>query len=484
VTADSTDPDCPKCPETSIPIGQPDPAMEVDKAVTSSPKNGAHYEIGEAIAYAITVRNTGNRPLLDIVLTDPRADEENGSPWERKVKVLMPGASSETFVAYHTITQDDVDAGGVLNIAIAKGEDPNGDEVTAASTDPNCGTPPCTGTEINIPQNPGMLVIKSTDWEKTYLLGDVIAYEIVVTNTGNVRLFDVKVEDNNAVVSATGLDDAGNVVQNPVPVLEPGQFVVFTAEHEVTQADIDALYVLNRAVAKGKDPNGDEVTAGSVPPEGYGDPDDPNHQNSPDSTIVRVGIIPIVAEDDQFGVWTGQGTVTGSVLANDTFDGRPAGQSGRLALEPGTPVDPSLLQMDPEDGTIRIRPGLRPGRYIYPYVIRQKGYPSNYAEAEAHIDVVDPKRGLYIPNVFTPNGDGVNDTFEILGLEQHGIERISLIVADRWGRQLYESEDYCNEWDADGIPDGTYFYRIEAHGGTMGSRVFKGWVTVMRKDWQ
>jgi len=463
VTEASEDPDCPDCPETSVPIGDPNPAMEVDKAVTGSPADPTvGYTLGERIEYTITVRNTGNMPLLGIVLTDPQADEENGSPWERTVGVLAPGQSSESFTAYHTVKQDDVDAGGVLNVALASGDDPNGGPVTAASTDPGCSGCTGPGTEVKIDQFPGMEVTKSADWEKTYLLGDVIDYRIVVRNTGNVTLYGVEVEDGNAVLSATGVA------------------VTFTAEHEVTQADIDAVYVYNMALATGTDPNGDEVSEASVPPQGYGDPEDPVFREIPTRTIVRVGIIPIVAEDDMFPAWAKQGAVTGSVLSNDTFDGRPAGQSSRVALEPGTPDDPTMMKMAP-DGTIHLGPGLRPGRYVYPYTIRQTDYPTNYAEAKAYIDVVDPNRRLHIPNVFTPNGDGVNDTFEILGLPN--FDRISLRVFTRYGSEVYVNDDYRNDWDANNpeIQAGTYFYIIETHKDGRRTEEIKGWVTIMRR---
>jgi len=66
---------------------------------------------------------------------------------------------------------------------------------------------------------------------------------------------------------------------------------------------------------------------------------------------------------------------------------------------------------------------------------------------------------LNIPNVFTPNGDGVNDYFLISGV---GLRTYSLAIFDRWGRKVYESNDVKQSWDGKNVNDGTYYYVIKA----------------------
>lgn len=88
-----------------------------------------------------------------------------------------------------------------------------------------------------------------------------------------------------------------------------------------------------------------------------------------------------------------------------------------------------------------------------------------------------------IPNVITPNGDGINDFFEIENLEQHASSQ--LIVLNRWGGVVYQSEGYNNDWNGDGLNEGTYFYTLEfgTHNAEFSDQrksVLTGHVTIIR----
>jgi len=77
---------------------------------------------------------------------------------------------------------------------------------------------------------------------------------------------------------------------------------------------------------------------------------------------------------------------------------------------------------------------------------------------------------LRIPNSFTPNGDGINERFVIDGLN----ENTSLQIFNRYGKKLYESNNYQNDWDGRAtnaifgsgiLPAGTYFYIVDLKDG-------------------
>ncbi|MBO4654137.1 MAG: gliding motility-associated C-terminal domain-containing protein [Bacteroidales bacterium] len=65
---------------------------------------------------------------------------------------------------------------------------------------------------------------------------------------------------------------------------------------------------------------------------------------------------------------------------------------------------------------------------------------------------------IEIPNIFTPNGDGLNDQFVINGLEN--CEKKALIVKDRSGKIIFQSQNYDNSWDGSNLPNGTYYYQF------------------------
>ncbi len=64
---------------------------------------------------------------------------------------------------------------------------------------------------------------------------------------------------------------------------------------------------------------------------------------------------------------------------------------------------------------------------------------------------------LFIPTLFTPNGDGLNDIFVIRNLPPGS----KLNVRSRWGEEVFNSGSYNNDWDAKGIQPGTYFYTLK-----------------------
>jgi gliding motility-associated-like protein len=65
---------------------------------------------------------------------------------------------------------------------------------------------------------------------------------------------------------------------------------------------------------------------------------------------------------------------------------------------------------------------------------------------------------LSIPNLFTPNNDGVNDLFIIEGIEQYASPK--LVIRDKNNRIVYQNVGYQNNWGGENCPDGVYSYEF------------------------
>ncbi|WP_345954218.1 gliding motility-associated C-terminal domain-containing protein [Mucilaginibacter sp. PAMB04168] len=107
----------------------------------------------------------------------------------------------------------------------------------------------------------------------------------------------------------------------------------------------------------------------------------------------------------------------------------------------------------------------------------------NSAEADLNLannSASDTKQimGLSIPNVFTPNGDGKNDVFEIPGLD--GFAENEITIVNRWGNSVYEKRNYHNEWTGEGLNEGTYFYIFRVKTNKDVWEAYKGYVTLLR----
>jgi len=93
--------------------------------------------------------------------------------------------------------------------------------------------------------------------------------------------------------------------------------------------------------------------------------------------------------------------------------------------------------------------------------------------------------GLNFPNAFSPNGDGINDTWEITGVA--AFPNNKLFIYNRWEQKVFEESNYQNNWNgtsnignslnANELPNGVYFYLFEESPG--GTR-YKGFIYLKR----
>ena len=160
---------------------------------------------------------------------------------------------------------------------------------------------------------------------------------------------------------------------------------------------------------------------------------------------------------------------TGNLLANDSD---PDGDSLIISTMPvSVPSNGSVTISF--DGTYIYTPeeGFT-GTDSFEYSVCDNGTPTECATALVTIIVTKGPAGdnIFIPEGFSPNGDGSNEYFSIPGIEQYS--HVSIQIFNRWGNIIYKQEHYENDWDGTSnvnmsigseLPTGTYFYFIVIH---------------------
>ena len=234
VTANEKDP----IPDnnTSTTTAQPAGLTVVKHAGTPVDVNGDGLtDAGDTIQYTFDVTNAGSVPLTGVGVTDTKAGAVTCPQ-----TALAPGAVETCSAnAVYAITSDDVAAGAVDNSATATGTTPDNTTITSA--------PSTTSTPTTAPA-PGITVVKSADPSDSnhFMPGQTITYHFTVTNTGNVPLGDVHVDEG--AFTGTGTMSAPDC---PQTTLAPNEQEICTATYTLTQLDVNNGSVTNDATATG-----------------------------------------------------------------------------------------------------------------------------------------------------------------------------------------------------------------------------------------
>jgi gliding motility-associated-like protein len=122
--------------------------------------------------------------------------------------------------------------------------------------------------------------------------------------------------------------------------------------------------------------------------------------------------------------------------------------------------------------------------YTTSYTLTATG-PSGHCSDSAIVLVsvvsCDTLSSLNIPNVFTPNGDGINDFFKIRAT---GFSGFHCSIYNRWGQKMYEWDNAGGSWNGKSpqgsdAPDGTYYYILEVS-GYKADKAYRGFLTLSR----
>ncbi len=479
------------------------PSLSLLKTSDIAP-DGLWDTVGEVITYSLTVTNTGNVTITNLVITDANADVGSISP--ANIASLAPG-ETVNIVASHTITQNDLDTGSVSNTATVTGEDPNGGIVIDDSDDPNNTTDNDTNgdgdpddiTITTTPQTGILDIVKEVDVLTYENIGDLLTYTITITNTGNVTLLNIIVTDPNATL--TGV--------TTVASLAPNESFVTTAEHVVTAEDIDTGFVENTAFAAATiinsttsiiEDSDDPTIDTNIDIDNDGDFEDPTvsiFDGISDISITKEvsNLNPVVGDEITFTITvTNEGSVSTSNISVEEL--LPSGYEfisyvttvGDYSNTTGLWVIDTLEANDIETLEVTVRV-IGFGDYLNTASITSiEGATDMNTSNDIDTATITPEcLGVY--NEFSPNGDGINEYLHINCIENY-TENV-LEIFNRWGNTVYKVEGYNNGTksfvgESNGratittskqLPVGTYFYVLDLGDG---SDVIKGWIYINR----
>ncbi|QOC22612.1 DUF11 domain-containing protein [Wenzhouxiangella sp. AB-CW3] len=196
-----------------------DPSLAIVKELSDAPDP---IEVGSVLTYTIAATNTGNVTLNNVVVSDPMISVTGGSS---PCATLLPGDSC-TLIGEYSVIQDDVDSGAISNTATAN-SDETGEEEDTLVTD--------------LDQDSSLAIVKElSDAPDPVEVGSVLTYTVTATNSGNVTLQTVRVDDPITTPSSI---ECSNV--------EPGGECVLVGTYTVSESDQHAGGVDNVATATG-----------------------------------------------------------------------------------------------------------------------------------------------------------------------------------------------------------------------------------------
>ncbi|WP_158622581.1 Ig-like domain-containing protein [Pedobacter sp. KBW06] len=408
-----TDPLCKDC--TVTPTEQLAGINLVKKITNKGTGEQDAFILNDKIEYTFLIKNTGNTTLNGITLNDPLL----GAAAIQIPGSLAPG-ESVSHKEYYTITAADIAIGKVTNQATVKAKDPKGKDVSAVS-----------GTDAGN-NDPTVIPLAKPPVAKDDL---------------------AKAEQNKPVKIEVQKND------------EPGNSAIIPGSTKIVTQPKNGTLTLNPDGTVTYTPNpGFTGTDGFV----YTVTDKNGQISNPATVKIEVTPSKPVAMDDVAETQFNK-EIEIPLLHNDKTDGADFEKPTVEIIE--QPKN-GVLKKNP-DGTVVYVPNSGfTGKDSFTYKVKDaNGNWTNIATANITI------KGFFIPNVITPNGDGKNDEFVIVGLEE--FNNAELTIFNRWGNEVYHNGNYRNTWTGEGLNEGTYYYliRLKKEGKV---EVYKGWVLIKR----
>lgn len=237
--------------QTSTPVSVAAPALTLVKhgeTASDAPSSG------DPVHYTFTVKNTGNVGLVDVDIEEAAFTGTGPSPSVDCPTDELAPAAEMICTADYEMTQADVDSGRIENTAKATALSIGAPGASVDSEDSK--------STVLLAAAPALELVKTANAEGTseFTAGSSLQYSFVITNTGNVSLSDVGIDELE--FSGSGPLTAPACPDHPAP-LAPGDQLVCSATYVLSQEDIDAGSVKNTAKAFGSAPGASEPTSSS-----------------------------------------------------------------------------------------------------------------------------------------------------------------------------------------------------------------------------
>ncbi|MBE8712623.1 DUF7507 domain-containing protein [Sphingobacterium hungaricum] len=503
--------------------------------------NGDRFkQVGEVIQYIFTIKNNGFVAVDDLVLADLML---SSNPISLAQTSLAVGEEIQVVVNY-TITQADFDKGFIENTALVSGKNPRKFDVkdisgTAADNDDR--TLIVIEKKPVLRLKKSVLNI-GTGTGGYFTVDDELIYKLEIYHSGEIAVEDLKIEDLK--ISSEIIVPDRQTIKNENITTELRYIVTNEdvdrgyVENTASVYGIEELFGTQISDISGLTVDDDLPTRVSTPTRAKAiDDEEWMYQNNSKSfkvlsndikgsgvlipSSVRVLTPPsngtaisrvdgsilyepntdFVGGDfltyqvaDENRLWSTEATLfidvrqTNPIAVVDYFE-TWYNRAVELAITlndsvPGATIDLNSIEVlrYPQHGSAVILPN---GIVHYTpfsnftgtddFIYRVKDSNGWYSN-EATVTILT--KGFFIPNTFTPNGDGKNDTFFIIGA--YMFDRIQLEVINRHGKLMYRSDDYKNDWSAEGLSDGTYYFIVNGHSADGKSYNNKGTVTIIR----
>jgi large repetitive protein len=419
--------------------------------VTKTAEPQVYSFAGEEITYTITVSNTGNAILTDVVVTDPLTGLDT------TIEELLPGATV-TFTETYIITYEDLFEGSVVNTAIALGFDPEGNDVTESDTE----------TIYVILDDIEIILVSQTDVlcfgdetgsAEIQIVGGLYPYTITwYTDPEQTGLVATNLPAGTYVVIVT--DALGNTTQLTVVITQPA-------------APLNITYQVTNVLCNGNN-------TGAIDVEVFGGTEPYSFLWSNGSTTQNLSNL--IAGNYSLQIEDAHGCM---LSLETTVTQPPALSISNISIE-------GVLCKEDEEGSIQftVGGGVAPYTYLWSNNATTAGL-VNVPGGDYWVIVTDANGcelaydffvpfevedcEFRIPQGLSPDGDGFNDLWEINGLVRFPNNVVR--IYNRWGTLIFEAAPYQNNWDgrpnrgtgsagSNGIlPTGTYFYVIELQPG-------------------